>query len=558
MLKHLYIKNFTLIDELDIEFHQGFSVITGETGAGKSIILGAIALLLGQRADSKTIKTGADKCVIEAHFDLSHYDMDAFFDENDIENDPDDCIIRRELLSSGKSRAFINDTPVQLTMLKELGERLVDVHSQHHNLLLNKQDFQLGVVDILSEDGQELAQYQQTFRQYQKIRHELDDLKESIERNRQNADFLRFQCDELTQARLVEGEQEELEQQSDTMSHSEDIKSALYEADNALSAEQTGIVTSLRSTLYELRKIGDVYPAAAELEQRMDSCYIELKDIAQEVSSHLERIDFDPAEMDAVNNRLDKLYDLEKKYHVETVEELIAKRDELCQQLNNIDNSDEALSALEQQLKTLQSQAEKEADALTRLRTKAARQIEAEMQTKLVPLGMPNVRFSVDIAREALGLSGQDKVAFMFSANTSTPLQPISQVASGGEIARVMLSLKAMISGAVKLPTIIFDEIDTGVSGKMAEKMAEIMQEMGKHGRQVISITHLPQIAALGTTHYKVEKQETPQGTVSSMKQLDEKERVNEIAQMLSGSDVSEAAIQNAKELLKLKTNIDL
>lgn len=558
MLKHLYIKNFTLIDELDIEFHQGFSVITGETGAGKSIILGAIALLLGQRADSKTIKTGADKCVIEAHFDLTHYDMDAFFDENDIENDPEDCIIRRELLSSGKSRAFINDTPVQLTMLKELGERLVDVHSQHHNLLLNKQDFQLGVVDILSEDGQELAQYQQTFRQYQKIRHELDDLKESIERNRQNEDFLRFQCDELLQANLLEGEQEELEQQSDTMSHSEDIKSALYEADNALSAEQTGIVTSLRSTLYELRKIGDVYPAAAELEQRMDSCYIELKDIAQEVSSHLERIDFDPAEMDAVNNRLDKLYDLEKKYHVETVEELIAKRDELCQQLNNIDNSDEALSALEQQLKTLQSQAEKEADALTRLRTKAARLIEAEMQTKLVPLGMPNVRFSVDIAREALGLSGQDKVAFMFSANTSTPLQPISQVASGGEIARVMLSLKAMISGAVKLPTIIFDEIDTGVSGKMAEKMAEIMQEMGKHGRQVISITHLPQIAALGTTHYKVEKQETPQGTVSSMKQLDEKERVNEIAQMLSGSDVSEAAIQNAKELLKLKTNIDL
>ena len=552
MLKSLYIKNFTLIDELDIELHPGFSVITGETGAGKSIILGAIALLLGQRADSKSIKQGADKCVIEAHFDLTRYDMDAFFSDNDIENDAEDCIVRRELLASGKSRAFINDTPVQLSMLKELGEQLVDVHSQHQNLLLNKQDFQLGVVDIFADDARQLAQYQQTYRQYHQVKQQLDDLRESIERNRQNADFLRFQCDELTQARLVEGEQEELEQQSETMSHSEDIKSALYEADNALTAEQTGVVTALHSTLYELRKIGEVYPAAAELEQRVDSCYIELKDIAQEVSSHLERIDFDPAEMDAVNNRLDKLYDLEKKYHVETVEELIAKRDELSQQLNNIDNSDEALSALEQQLTKLQAQAEKEADALTKLRTKAAKLIEAEMQTKLVPLGMPNVRFSVDITREALGLSGQDRVAFLFSANTSTPLQPISQVASGGEIARVMLSLKAMISGAVKLPTIIFDEIDTGVSGKMAEKMAEMMQEMGDHGRQVISITHLPQIAALGTTHYKVEKQETVFGTVSSMHQLTTDERIHEIAQMLSGSDVSAAAIANAKQLLRL------
>ena len=553
MLKSLYIKNFTLIDELDIELYPGFSVITGETGAGKSIILGAIALLLGQRADSKSIKQGADKCVIEAHFDLTRYDLDAFFSDNDIENDAEDCIVRRELLASGKSRAFINDTPVQLSMLKELGERLVDVHSQHQNLLLNKQDFQLGVVDIFADDATQLAQYQQTYKEYHQVKQQLDDLRESIERNRQNADFLRFQCDELTQACLVEGEQEELEQQSDTMSHSEDIKSALYEANNALTAEQTGVVPALRSTLYELRKIGEVYPAAAELGQRVDSCYIELKDIAQEVSSHLERIDFDPAEMDAVNSRLDKIYDLEKKYHVETVEELIAKREELSLQLNNIDNSDEALSALEQLLSKLQAQAGKEADTLTKLRTKAAKQIEAEMQTKLVPLGMPNVRFSVEIAREALGLSGQDKVAFMFSANTSTPLQPISQVASGGEIARVMLSLKAMISGAVKLPTIIFDEIDTGVSGKMAEKMAEMMQEMGDHGRQVISITHLPQIAALGTTHYKAEKSETAQGTVSSMHQLSPDERIHEIAQMLSGSDISAAAIANAKELLKNK-----
>ena len=553
MLKHLYIKNFTLIDELDIEFHEGFSVITGETGAGKSIILGAIALLLGQRADSKTLKQGADKCVIEASFDLSRYGMDDFFAENDIENDPEDCIIRRELTASGKSRAFINDTPVQLSMLKELGEHLVDVHSQHQNLLLNKQDFQLGVVDIIADDATALSQYQQTFRQCQNIKKELDELQENIERNRQNLDFLQFQCSELTQAALVEGEQEELEQRSETMSHSEEIKSALYETDNALSAEQTGVVSALHSSMSALKGISRVFPAVEELSQRLESCYIEVKDISQDVSRYLDDVDFDPSELDAVNNRLDRLYDLEKKYHVETVEELIAKRDEIRQQLDGIENSDESLAELQQHLDALLKQAGQEADALTKLRTAAARQIEADMLSKLVPLGMPAVRFSVQITPEQLGPSGQDKVSFLFSANASTPLQPIAQVASGGEIARVMLSLKAMISGAVKLPTIIFDEIDTGVSGKMAEKMAEMMKDMGSHGRQVVSITHLPQIAALGTHHYKVEKKETPQGTSSSMKALTGDERVLEIAQMLSGSDVSDAAIQNAKELLKMK-----
>ena len=553
MLKHLYIKNFTLIDELDIELHEGFSVITGETGAGKSIILGAIALLLGQRADSKTLKQGADKCVIEASFDLSRYGMDDFFAENDIENDPEDCIIRRELTASGKSRAFINDTPVQLSMLKELGERLVDVHSQHQNLLLNKHDFQLGVVDIIADDATALSKYQQTFRQCQNIQKELDELRESVEHHRQNLDYLQFQCDELTQAALVEGEQEELEQRSETMSHSEEIKSALYETDNALSAEQTGAVSALRSSMSVLKGISRVFPAVEELSQRLESCYIEVKDISQDVSRYLDDVDFDPSELDAVNNRLDRLYDLEKKYHVETVEELIAKRDEIRQQLDGIENSDESLAELQQHLDALLKQAGQEADALTKLRTAAARQIEADMLSKLVPLGMPAVRFSVQISPEQLGPNGQDKVSFLFSANASTPLQPIAQVASGGEIARVMLSLKAMISGAVKLPTIIFDEIDTGVSGKMAEKMAEMMKDMGSHGRQVVSITHLPQIAALGTHHYKVEKKETPQGTTSSMKALTGDERVLEIAQMLSGSDVSAAAIQNAKELLKMK-----
>ena len=555
MLKHLYIKNFTLIDELDIELYPGFSVITGETGAGKSIILGAIGLLLGQRADSKAIKQGADKCVIEAQFDLSRYGMEDFFEENDIEYDAADCIIRRELTAAGKSRAFINDTPVQLSMLKELGERLVDIHSQHQNLLLNKQDFQLNVVDIIAGDEKELADYQQVFTQYHAAEKELQALQESIEQNRQNADFLQFQCDELSQANLVEGEQEELEQKSETMSHAEEIKSSLYEADNALSSEGTGVVVSLKKALSAIRQIEQVLPDAKELVERMDSSYIELKDIAQEISSQMEYVDFDPNELDVINNRLDKLYDLEKKYHVDTVEELITKRDELKLQLDRIENSDEALEELQKKLAQLQMQAKKAADTLTKLRTKAAKQIEKEMQTRLVPLGMPNVRFSIQMTESALGASGQDQVAFLFSANTSTPLQPISQVASGGEIARVMLSLKAMISGAVKLPTIIFDEIDTGVSGKTAEKMAQIMQEMGQHERQVISITHLPQIAALGSAHYKVEKEETSKGTISKMRQLSPEERIDEIAQMLSGSDISEAAIQNAKQLLKWSTN---
>lgn len=553
MLKHLYIKNFALIDILDIDLYPGFSVITGETGAGKSIILGAIGLLLGQRADAKTIKTGTDKCIIEAQFDLSRYRLEAFFTDNDIEYDNGDCIIRRELLASGKSRAFINDTPVQLAMLKELGDKLVDVHSQHQNLLLNKQDFQLSVADIIASDEQQLSAYQQAYADYQAVTAELHQAEEDIERNRQNADFLQFQFDELHHARLSEGEQEDLEQKSDTMTHSEEIKAALFTADHALQADGTGIVTSLRTAISALRDIQRVYPDMTELTERLDSTYIELKDIAQDINGRLEDVDFDPSELDAINARLDKIYDLEKKYHAENITGLIALRDELERKLGNIENSDEALAVLRQRQEELRKACQQSADELTRLRTAAARKIEQEMLQRLVPLGMPHVQFQVQMTREALGRNGQDRIAFLFSANTSTPLQPVSQVASGGEIARVMLALKAMISGAVKLPTIIFDEIDTGVSGKIAEKMAEIMQEMGRNERQVISITHLPQIAALGSTHYKVSKEETPQGTTSRMEELSSERRITEIAQMLSGSDVSEAAIQNAKQLLKVQ-----
>ena len=552
MLKQLYIKNFTLIDELDIELYPGFSVITGETGAGKSIILGAIGLLLGQRADSKSIKAGAEKCIIEAHFDLSRYPMQDFFEENEIEQDSEDTIIRRELTATGKSRAFINDTPVGLSQLKELGEQLVDVHSQHQNLLLQKQDFQLSVVDIIANDSRELTAYQQTYSQLQTAQSQLQTMKDDIERNRQSQDFLQFQCEELENARLTEGEQEELEQQSETMEHAEDIKTALYEADNALYGEQMGAVSQVHTAKNALSGISKVMPKTAELAERLSSCRIELKDIADEVSAMLEDTDFNPSELDRINSRLDRIYELEKKYHADTVEELIGKRDELRQKLNNIENSDEALAELEAKCQQLRAKSQQQADALTKLRLKAGKEIEQQLRQRLVPLGMPNVRFEVNIQKGELGKNGQDAVAFLFSANTSTPLQPVAQVASGGEIARVMLSLKAMISGAVKLPTIIFDEIDTGVSGKIAEKMADIMQEMGQTERQVISITHLPQIASKGSHHYRVSKEETANGTTSQMQELTQDERVSEIAQMLSGSDVSEAAIANAKQLLKL------
>lgn len=552
MLKQLYIKNFTLIDELNIQMHPGFSVITGETGAGKSIILGAIGLLLGNRADSKSIKAGRDRCVIEAHFDLSKYDMQQFFTDNDIDEDLSDTIIRRELTAAGKSRAFINDTPVSLTKMRELGEQLVDIHSQHQNLLLQKEDFQLNVVDIIAQDEKQRKNYEAAYNQYKQANQKLNALKAEIEKNKENEDFLRFQFKELDEAQLQNGEQEELEQEYEMLSHSEDIKTALYQADNHLSGDDGNIIERLKQASEQLANIKDVYPEVTELLERIDSSYIELKDIAQEINGLTDHVEFDPARLETINERLDKLNSLQQKFHVRDLGELIETYHQLKEQLSHIDHSDEDVEALEQEVIQLLEKAQKQAKELTAIRTKAAKKVEEEMKQRLIPLGIPNVRFSISLTEKPLSHDGGDKVSFLFSANKSTPLQPVTQVASGGEIARVMLSLKAMISGAVKLPTIIFDEIDTGVSGKIAEKMAQIMVEMGNHERQVLSITHLPQIAAMGSHHYKVSKEETDEGTISRMTELSQQERVQEIAQMLSGSDVSEAALANAKELLRI------
>ena len=551
MLRQLYIRNFTLIDELDITFKPGFSVITGETGAGKSIILGAIGQILGNRADARMVKAGCDKCVIEAHFDLSNYDMESFFDDNDIDYEPEDCIIRRELKANGKSRAFINDTPVSLTTARELGQQLVDIHSQHQNLLLQKEDFQLNVVDIIAHNSQLLNDYRTLFDGYAKAKAALREKEEECEKDRANEDFLRFQADELVKAQLIDGEQEELEQELETLSHAEDIKGALFDADNLLSGDDRSITQSCKTMLSRLSDIGDVYPAIRQVTERIDSAYIELKDIARDISNLAESIDFDPARLTMANERLDTIYTLQKKHHVESVAELIAIRDNLTARLNDITNSEDMLEDMRRQVEDMHRKATEAAARLTESRQEAARHVTEQLLAQMTALGMPNARFEIKFETKELAVDGADRISYMFSANKNVPLEPIAQVASGGEVARVMLSLKAMISGAVKLPTIIFDEIDTGVSGRVAEMMAQIMRQMGRADRQVISITHLPQIAALGTTHYKVEKTDTDDTTISRMRMLGHDERITEIAQMLSGSNISDAAIENAKSLLE-------
>lgn len=553
MLKQLYIRNFTLIDTLDIHFNPGFSVITGETGAGKSIILGAINLLLGQRADVKSIKSNSSKCVIEAHFDISRYNMQDFFTENNIDFDDTDCILRRELNSSGKTRAFINDTPVALNLMRTLGQQLIDIHSQHQNLLLNEEDFQLNVVDIIAKDRELLIKYKEHFNAYKDAKKAVDRLCKEIEENKKNEDYIRFQLKELTETELKDGMQEELERESEKLSHVEEIKTALYSAGTSLNSYESdnNVLDKVKEASRSIIGITSIYPEISSISDRLESCFIELKDISDEINSEADNIEFDPSRLEQINSQLDKIYSLEQKYHVSNIADLINIQNNLEKQISNIDNSDEELDKLKSEEARLLKECEAIASKLTEIRTKASKVIEQEMRNRLIPLGIPNVRFSIKIENKNISEDGHDRISFLFSANTSTPVQPVAQVASGGEIARVMLSLKAMISGAVKLPTIIFDEIDTGVSGKIAEKMGDIMQEMGKANRQVISITHLPQIAAKGTTHYKVFKEETEHGTSSRMLILSKDERTKEIAQMLSGSEISDAAINNAKELLK-------
>lgn len=554
MLRQLYIRDFALIDQLEIAFDGGFSVITGETGAGKSIIIGAVNLLLGARADARQVKTGRDKCIVEATFSLENLPQDeikALFDEYELDYQPDECILRREVSKAGKSRAFINDTPANLTAMRQLGQRLIDIHSQHQNLLLADDDFQLHVVDIMAADAADVAAYRSSYIKYVEAQKELQRLKDEIAENSRSRDFLEFQRQELQDAHLADGEQEELEQEHDMMAHAEEIQAALHLADDSLNADEHGIVGQLKSAAAALQSVAAAYPSAKELGERLMSSYVELKDVADELTGKTGDVEFDPARMQQVEDRLDVLYTLQQKYHVATTAELIAILQQLTRQLDSIENSDEALQRLQQEVSRLQGECVKLASVLTRKRQQAATVVERELRERLIPLGIPNVRFSVSIEPKDLAADGADAVQLLFSANTSSTMQPVARVASGGEIARVMLSLKAMMSQAVGMPTIIFDEIDTGVSGKVAEQMARIMKEMGTDHCQVICITHLPQIAALGASHFRVSKTETASGTTSCMVQLSKEERIQEIAQMLSGTEITQAAKDNAKALLE-------
>lgn len=554
MIRHLHIENYALIEHLDIDFHSGFSVITGETGAGKSIIIGAIGLLLGQRADSKAMKAGAKRCVIEITFDVSSYQLEAFFRENDFDFDGTECIIRRELTASGKSRAFINDTPASLAQLKEIGEQLIDVHSQHKNLLLGKEDFQLNILDIVANHQALLDAYKEAYKAYKASAHELEAAQAEAKSSREDEDYLRFQVEQLADANLQEDEQAELEAEQETLEHAEDIKSALYTVANLLqsSTDGTDALGLLKQGLSELRAIASVYAVAEELAERIDSCYIELKDVAGELAGNAEDVEYNPQRLEQVNERLNIIYTLQKKHGVDTVGDLLILQEQLTERLMRITHADDMIEALRQQVEAQRKQCIQLAEQLSDARKKVAKQVEQEMQERLLPLGMPNVQFKCSVMAHPSELTptGYDQVQFLFNANKSGELKPVSQIASGGEIARVMLSLKALIAGAVKLPTIIFDEIDTGVSGSIAEKMARIMQEMGRRERQVISITHLPQIAALGSHHYKVYKEDTDDATLSHIVPLTKEQRVEEIAHMLSGEKLTQAAWDNARSLL--------
>lgn len=550
MLQSLHIQNYALIENLDITFYPGFSVITGETGAGKSIILGALGLILGQRTDVKAIKQGAKRCVVEAVFDLSHFGLESFFENNGLDFDGE-CIVRREMTDSGKSRAFVNDTPVAAVLLKELSPYLIDIHSQHQNLLINQATFQLNVLDTVADNAELLRAYFNAYHIWKDADRALQDFQERLAREQSEFDFLSFQLHELSDARLQADEQQTLEEESLILENAETIKSELYTADAALSAEDSGTVARLHEALRHLSNLATVFPDTKALHERLDSAIIEIEDIAQEIASLQENFSFDPQRLDAVTDRLNLIYSLQKKYRVNTVSELIEKAQALQQQLDGLENSEETLAQLRQESQRALSAATQAAARLTETRQKAARRVESEMQERLRLLNMPNIRFEVALsAAPQLQESGADQVQFLFSANKNTPLQDLSLIASGGEIARVMLSLKAMLADSTSQSTVIFDEIDTGVSGQTAEQMARMMKAMSHNGRQVISITHLPQIAAHGEHHYKVYKEDHAETTATHIRQLSPDERVTEIAQLLSGTQLTEAALNNARELL--------
>lgn len=550
MLKSLYVKNYALIDSLEIDFDKGFSVITGETGAGKSIILGALSLILGQRADVKSIKVEESKCVIEGTFDVSAYDLQSFCNEHDIEYDSETYILRREILSTGKSRAFINDSPVSLTDLKLLGEQLIDIHSQHKNLLLGDSRFQLQVLDILAGTRDLLKEYQIAFKNYKAVQKQLNELVTLSEKSKEDEEYIRFQYNEMAEAKLIEGEQEEMEQELEVLNHAEDIKTALFKMHTLLTDDDGGVLLKLKESLNISQSLMSIFSKSESITQRIESAYIDLKDLSPEIERMAEDVEFNPERLEFIQSRLDLIYSLQQKHKTASISELLLIFANLEAKLTNIDSYDFRIEELRKELEDKFEILKTLANKLTLQRKNASPRIEGQLTDKISVLGMPNVRFECEITpKENWDATGADNLNFLFSANKNAPLQPISEVASGGEISRVMLCLKAMIAGATALPTIIFDEIDTGVSGEVADKMGQIMKDFGTE-MQVIAITHLPQIASKGSSHYFVYKLDNAEYTSTNIRKLTNDERIREIAQMLSGSQITEAAIQNAKVML--------
>ncbi|MBO5921528.1 MAG: DNA repair protein RecN [Bacteroidaceae bacterium] len=551
MLKHISIRNYALIESVEVDFTSGFSVITGETGHGKSVFLGAVSMLLGQRSDVKAIREGADKCIIEGCFDISGFGLQPFFEENEIDYD-DECIVRRELTASGRSRVFVNDTPVGVTQLKEIGAKLIDIHSQHQNLLIADKNYQLSVLDTLADDKLLLDRYSKEYNAYLSLVREIERMKEELEKSRRDEEWLRFQMNELESASLKDGELEELEQEVQELSHSEEIQAALYGACNAIDSDERGsLLTALRDASSALSRIASHYGAAEELSERLESNYIELKDCCSEMMQRAERVQFAPDRLEFVERRIALIYDLQKKHRVATVGELIALYNDISARLERISCGDDDIKDAEKQLSALRAGMADIAGELTEKRRQSAERLKNDITAILVNLGMPMIRFEVDMKKTSdFTSNGVDSVNFLFSANSSSAPQPLCDVASGGEMSRVMLALKSLIASQRNQPTLIFDEVDTGVSGVIAERMGRLMQQMGGANRQVLSITHLPQVAALGVNHYKVYKEETEKGTITNMIKLDQQERVREIAQMMSGEQLTDAAIENASLLL--------
>lgn len=552
MLRTLTVENYVLIDRLEMELDRSLNIITGQTGAGKSILLGALGLLLGNKAEGATMRDESRNCVIEGTFDVEGYGLESFFDENDLDYDPA-LTIRRVITPAGKSRSYVNDLPVGQSVLRELGVRLVDIHSQHRNLILSDDKFRIGVVDRIADCGAQVEEYRKVYDQLQASERELATLRAEAERNRRDEEWIRFQVEELTAANLREGELARIEAEQSVLANADAIGEAIVLSRNALDDEQVGVLLQLKTIEQAMSGVASSYAAAGELFERVHSALLDLKDLSSELAAAAEHIDADPERLSQVVARIDLIYLLQQKHRVGSEAELIALRDKYSAQLQTITLGDERIVALERHIADLRSEALQRADAIHAARTKAVPAIESELSATLAELGMPSARFSVDVAaQEELLPSGRDRVSFLFSANAGIAPQPVEKIASGGEISRVMLALKALVARSMQLPTIIFDEIDTGVSGQIADAMGRIISDLSR-SMQVINITHLPQVASKGKTHFVVYKEDTLLGALTSIRQLSARERVDEIAKMLSGSTVTSAAVEQARCLLDAK-----